>query len=177
MKRLLTLFKTNDSFVPLIARLALGLGMFPHGAQKTLGWFGGYGFGATMNFFTGQLHIPALFAFLAITAEFAGSIGLVTGFLSRVSAFGIAVTMLVATLMVHASNGFFMNWAGNQKGEGFEYHLLALGLALIVILAGGGKWSVDSLFGGSSTQTSNFNTLNERPENLVGAHLVTKGQS
>src|SRR5580765_3544406 len=102
------------SFVPLIARLALGLAMFPHGSQKTLGWFGGYGFGGTMNFFTGQLHIPALFAFLAITAEFAGSIGLVTGFLSRVCAFGIAVTMLVATLMVHASNGFFMNWAGNQ---------------------------------------------------------------
>ncbi len=125
MKRLVTLFKTNDSFVSLIARLALGFAMFPHGAQKTLGWFGGYGFGSTMNFFTGQLHIPALFAFLAITAEFAGSIGLVTGFLSRVSAFGIAVTMLVAALMVHASNGFFMNWAGNQKGEGFEYHLLA----------------------------------------------------
>src|SRR6266478_3173771 len=145
MKRLLTLFKTNDSYVPLIARLALGLAMFPHGAQKTLGWFGGYGFSGSMGFFTGQLHIPALFAFLAITAEFAGSIGLLTGFLSRVSAFGIAVTMLVATLLVHASNGFFMNWAGNQKGEGFEYHLFALGLALIVIVAGGGKWSVDSL--------------------------------
>ena len=177
MKQLLTLFKTSDSFVPLIARLALGVAMFPHGAQKTLGWFGGYGFGGTMNFFTGQLHIPALFAFLAITAEFAGSIGLVTGFLSRVSAFGIAVTMLVATLMVHASNGFFMNWAGNQKGEGFEYHLLALGLALIVILAGGGKWSVDSLFGGSSTQKSNVNTLKERPELLVSAQLAIKGES
>jgi len=177
MKRLLTLFKTNDSFVPLIARLALGLAMFPHGAQKTLGWFGGYGFSGTMNFFTGQLHIPALFAFLAITAEFAGSIGLVTGFLSRVSAFGIAVTMLVATLLVHASNGFFMNWAGNQKGEGFEYHFLALGLALIVILAGGGKWSVDSLLGGSSTEKSNSNTSKETSANLAAAPLVAKGKS
>ena len=176
MKRLVTLFKTNDSFVPLIARLALGLVMFPHGAQKMLGWFGGYGFGGTMNFFTGQLHIPTLFAFLAITAEFAGSIGLVTGFLSRVSAFGIAVTMLVATLMVHASNGFFMNWAGNQKGEGFEYHLLALGLALIVILAGGGKWSVDSWLGGSSTQKST-NTSKETSANLAAAALVAKGKS
>src|SRR6266436_6697871 len=177
MKALLTLLKTDDSFAPLIARLTLGLVMFPHGAQKALGWFGGYGFGATMNFFTGQLHIPALFAFLAIAAEFAGAIGLITGFLSRVSAFGIAVTMLVATLMVHVSNGFFMNWAGNQKGEGFEYHLLALGLALIVILAGGGKWSADSLFSGPSTEKSNFNTSNETAGHLVGAALVAKGES
>jgi len=119
--------------------------MFPHGAQKALGLFGGYGFSGTMNFFTGQLHIPALFAFLAIAAEFAGSVGLITGFLSRVSAFGIAVVMLVAMLMVHASNGFFMNWAGNQKGEGFEYHLLAIGLALVVIISGAGRWSIDRL--------------------------------
>ena len=148
MKTLLTLFKTNDSFTPLIARLTLGLVMFPHGAQKVLGWFGGYGFSATMNFFTGQLHIPAVFAFLAIAAEFAGSIGLVAGFLSRVSAFGIAVTMLVAAFMVHAPNGFFINWAGNQKGEGFEYHLLAIGLALVVIISGAGKWSIDRLLAG-----------------------------
>ncbi len=145
MKALLTLLKTNDSFTPLVARLMLGFVMFPHGAQKALGWFGGYGFSATMNFFTGQMHISALFAFLAIVAEFAGSIGLITGFLSRVSAFGIAVVMLVAMLTVHASNGMFMNWAGNQKGEGFEYHLLALGLALVVILSGAGKWSIDRL--------------------------------
>jgi putative oxidoreductase len=98
-----------------------------------------------MNFFTGQLYIPALFAILAIAAEFAGSIALIAGFLSRISAFGITVVMLVASLMVHASNGFFMNWAGNQKGEGFEYHLLAIGLALVVILSGAGKWSIDRL--------------------------------
>lgn len=121
--------------------------MFPHGAQKALGWFGGYGFSGTMGFFTGQMHIPALFAFLAIAAEFAGSIGLILGFFSRVAAFGIAANMLVATLTVHASNGFFMNWLGNQKGEGFEYHLLVFGLALGVILSGGGKWSVDRLLG------------------------------
>lgn len=148
MKPLLTLLKTDDSFPPLIARLTLGLVMFPHGAQKVLGWFGGYGFSATMNFFTGQLHIPALFAFLAIAAEFAGSIGLIAGFFSRVWAGGIAVVMLVAALMVHASNGFFMNWAGTQKGEGFEYHLLAIGLTLVVIISGGGKWSIDHLLAG-----------------------------
>jgi putative oxidoreductase len=145
MKAVLTLLKTDDSFAPLIARLTLGLVMFPHGAQKALGWFGGYGFSGTMNFFTGQMHIPALFAFLAIAAKFAGSIGLITGFFSRVCAFGTAVVMLVATLTVHASNGFYMNWSGNQKGEGFEYHLLALGLALVVIISGAGKWSIDRL--------------------------------
>src|SRR6266852_3056321 len=143
MKPLLTLFKTNDSLTPLIARLTLGLVMFPHGAQKALGLFGGYGFSGTMNFFTGQMHIPALFAFLAIAAEFAGSIGLITGFLSRVSAFGIAVTMLVAAFMVHAPNGLFMNWAGNQKGEGFEYHLPAIAIASAVLIKGSGALSVD----------------------------------
>src|SRR6266446_3838821 len=150
------LFKTNDSYTPLIARLALGLAMFPHGAQKALGWFGGFGYTGTMHFFTAQMHIPALFAFLAIAAEFVGSVGLITGFLSRVSAFGIAVTMLVAALMVHASNGFFMNWMGAQKGEGFEYHLLAIGLALIVIVAGGGKWSIDSLLSRALTHKSDL---------------------
>ena len=145
MKALQTLFKTNESFAPLITRLTLGLVMFPHGAQKVLGWFGGYGFSGTMNFFTGQMHIPALFAFLAIAAEFAGSIALIIGLFSRVAAFGIAVNMIVATLTVHAANGLFMNWFGNQKGEGFEYHLLAIGLALVVILHGAGKWSIDRL--------------------------------
>jgi putative oxidoreductase len=148
MKALLTLLKTDDSFASLIARLTVGLVMLPHGAQKVLGWFGGYGFGATMNFFTGQLHIPALFAFLAIAAEFAGSIALITGFFSRVAAFGIVVIMVVAAFMVHTANGFFMNWAGNQKGEGFEYHLLAIGLALVVIISGAGKWSLDRLLTG-----------------------------
>ncbi|MHB8519960.1 MAG: DoxX family protein [Limisphaerales bacterium] len=148
MKALQTLFQTNDRLTPLIARLTLGLVMFPHGAQKALGWFGGYGFSGTMNFFTGSMHIPALFAFLAIAAEFAGAIGLISGCLSRVSAFGIAVNMLVAMVTVHAANGFFMNWLGNQKGEGFEYHVLAFGLALVVLFAGGGKWSVDRLLSG-----------------------------
>jgi len=77
MKTFQLLVKTNDSFAPLIARLTLGLVMFPHGAQKALGWFGGYGFSGTMNFFTQQMHIPAPLAFLAIAAEFAGSIGLI----------------------------------------------------------------------------------------------------
>jgi len=137
------LVKTPDSAALLIARLTLGLVFFPHGAQLALGWFGGYGFSGTMGFFTGMLHIPAPLAFLAIAAEFAGSLGLIFGLLGRVAAFGIAANMIVAIVMVHAANGFFMNWYGTQKGEGFEYHLLALGLALIVILYGAGKASID----------------------------------
>ena len=139
------LLKTNDSFAPTLARLTLGVVMFPHGAQKVLGLFGGYGFHGTMNFFTQQMHIPAVFAFLAIAAEFLGSIGLILGFLTRIAAFGIAVNMVVAITMVHAANGFFMNWYGNQKGEGFEYHLLTLGVALIVMIYGAGKASVDGV--------------------------------
>ena len=145
MKALQLLGKTNPSLALLLARLTLGLIMFPHGAQKALGWFGGYGFSGTMNFFTQQMHIPAPLAFLAIAAEFAGAIGLILGCLGRIAAFGIATNMVVAILTVHATNGFFMNWFGNQKGEGFEYHLLAIGLALIVIIHGAGKLSLDAL--------------------------------
>jgi putative oxidoreductase len=176
MKLLQTLLKTNGSLSTFIARISLGIVMFPHGAQKALGWFGGYGFHGTMGFFTGQMHIPALFAFLAIAAEFAGSIGLITGLLSRIAAFGIAVNMVVAIVTVHAANGFFMNWYGNQKGEGFEYHLLTLGLALAVIIAGGGKWSIDSALtrGLGTTQKSNSKTATGTPENPTVAQVGTK---
>lgn len=145
MKALQLLTRTNDNLAPAVARLTLGLVMFPHGAQKALGWFGGYGYSGTMGFFTGTMHIPAVFAFLAIAAEFAGSIALIAGLFSRVAAFGIAAVMAVAIATVHLGYGFFMNWYGNQKGEGYEYHLLALGLALIVMIHGGGKASLDTL--------------------------------
>lgn len=143
MKSLQLLLKTNNSTAQLIARLALGIVMFPHGAQKMLGWFGGYGFAGTMHFFTGTMHIPALFAVLAIFAEFFGSIALILGVFSRVAAFGIATNMLVAIATVHRHVGFFMNWTGNQKGEGYEYHLLAIGLALVVLIHGAGCASID----------------------------------
>lgn len=136
------LLATPADVAPAIARIALGLVMFPHGAQKMLGWFGGYGFAGTMGYFA-HSGVPAVFAFLAIMAEFLGSIGLVVGALSRVAALGIAVNMGVAIVMVHASQGFFMNWFGNQKGEGFEYHLLAIALAAIVIVKGAGIYSID----------------------------------
>jgi len=142
LKRILAT-NANDKVATLL-RLTLGIVMFPHGAQKMLGWFGGHGFSATMASFTEQMGIPAVFAFLAILAEFAGSLGLILGLLTRVAAFGIAAVMTVAILFVHLGNGFFMNWAGTQKGEGFEYHLLALGIAIAVMIRGGGTGSVDS---------------------------------
>jgi len=140
MKRLLA--TTNDGVLTLL-RLVLGIVFFAHGAQKMLGWFGGYGFSGTMGFLTSGMHIPAVFAFLAIAAEFFGSLGLILGLLTRIAAFGIAVNMLVAILMVHMQFGFFANWSGKQKGEGIEYHLLVLALAIALIIRGGGAFSAD----------------------------------
>jgi len=137
---------TDGSPATAILRIVLGIVFFAHGAQKLLGWFGGYGFTGTMGFFTGGLHIPAVFAFLAIMAEFFGSLGLIVGALTRVAAAGIAAIMLVAIAMVHSHVGFFMNWAGTQKGEGYEYHLLALAIAAFLIVRGAGAASVDRFF-------------------------------
>ncbi len=144
MKILESLLKTDGTVSTLLLRLTLGAVFFPHGAQKVLGWFGGHGFAGTMGFFTGTLHIPVFLAFLTIAAEFAGSIALILGLGTRIAALGIGSTMAVAIAMVHAQFGFFMNWAGTQKGEGYEYHLLAMGIALALILRGGGKWSLDA---------------------------------
>jgi putative oxidoreductase len=145
MKALNFLFKIDNNVSTLLLRLLLGVVFFPHGAQMALGWFGGYGFSGTMGFFTGTLHIPAPFAFLAIAAQFAGAIALILGLFTRVAALGIAVNMLVAVAMVHAQYGWFMNWFGNQKGEGFEYHLLAIGIAIVLMIRGGGKWAADTV--------------------------------
>jgi putative oxidoreductase len=143
MKAFRLLLTTDNTFSTLLLRVALGAVFFPHGAQKVLGWFGGYGFTGTMGFMTGTLHIPAVFAFLAIAAEFAGAIGLILGLGTRVAALGVASVMTVAITM-HAQYGFFMNWTGAQKGEGIEYHLLALAIAVALMLRGGGKLSADS---------------------------------
>lgn len=136
---------TRDDFSVMILRLFLGGVMFPHGAQKLLGWFGGHGFTGTMQFFTHTMGIPYVFALMAVLAESVGSLGLIAGFFTRICAFGIGVNMVVAVLMVHVKNGFFMNWFGTKTGEGCEYHLLVIGMALALILAGGGRWSLDSL--------------------------------
>lgn len=136
------LIGTGNSVPLLVVRLGLGIAMFPHGAQKVLGWFGGHGLEATMAGFSHQ-GIPAPFAVLAIAAEFLGGLGLILGFLTRIAAFGVLCDMAVAALKVHIHNGFFMNWEGNQRGEGIEYHVLAIAIALAVVIGGGGAGSVD----------------------------------
>ena len=144
------LFATDDNTGTAILRLVLGVVFFAHGAQKLLGWFGGYGFSGTMGFFTGTMHIPAPLAFLAIAAEFFGGLGLILGLLTRISAFGIAVNMVVAIATVHSAFGFFMNWSGTQKGEGFEYHLLVLAMTGFLMLRGAGAFSIDRVIARAS---------------------------
>jgi len=136
-------FETDHDKTLLAQRILLGAVMLPHGAQKLLGWFGGYGFQGTMGYFTGTLHIPSVLAFLVIVSESIGSLGLILGLGTRLAAFGAAATMVGAALLTHVQVGFFMNWFGAQQGEGFEYHLLALGLAVPLVVRGGGAWALD----------------------------------
>ena len=136
------LISTSDDFSLTILRVVLGIVFFVHGAQKLLGWFGGFGLTGSLGFMH-QIGIPAPLAFLAIATEFFGGLGLIFGFLARIPALGISVNMIVAIFTVHLSNGFFMNWIGTQKGEGFEFHLLVIAMAVTLLLRGAGKFSVD----------------------------------
>ncbi|MBK6913219.1 MAG: DoxX family protein [Ignavibacteriales bacterium] len=142
-KFLFWFFNTNEDKLAVFLRIVVGVVIFPHGAQKLLGWFGGYGFDGTMGFFTQTLGIPYLFALLAIIAEFFGGLGLITGLLTRLSAFGVASVMFVAVMLNHIPVGFFMNWSGQQQGEGFEYHILMIALTIAVIVKGAGSFSLD----------------------------------
>lgn len=135
---------TSDGDVGRLAlRLTLAAVIFPHGAQKLLGWFGGAGFEGTMQFFTGTMGLPAIVAFLVVVAEFFGPIALALGFLTRFAALGIGAVMVGAMVTTHLEFGFFMNWFGDKAGEGIEYHLLALGIALALVIGGGGALAVD----------------------------------
>jgi putative oxidoreductase len=139
------LIHTEEDYALTIARLVLGVIFFAHGGQLMLGWFGGYGLTGSMQFFTRQLGIPAAFAFLAISGQFFGGIMLIAGLAGRAAALAIICNMAVAVIKVHWQFGLFMNWFGAQKGEGFEYHLLAIALGLVVLLRGSGAFSVDRL--------------------------------
>ena len=138
-------FKTDESWTGLVLRVALGSVIFAHGAQKLLGWFGGYGFEGTMGFFTQQMGFPWVVGFLVIIAESIGSLGLIAGFLTRFTAASFIVIMLGAIVTVHGADGFFMNWSGQQGGEGYEFHLLVIAMSVALMLTGGGKWSLDGL--------------------------------
>lgn len=139
-------FATNQqSWSLLVSRLALGAVILPHGMQKALGAFGGYGFSGTIGFMHGQMGMPVLLAVMVIAAEFLGSIGVLLGAGTRFMAFSIALTLGGAMFLGgHVDNGFFMNWFGAQKGEGMEYFILVLGLAISLLIGGSGKFSIDN---------------------------------
>ena len=136
------LTSTQNEYSLAVARVILGLVFFAHGAQKMLGWFGGAGFSDTISEFA-KFGMPAAVALFAIFVEFFGSLGLLFGVLSRVAALGIIVEMMGAILTIHIHNGLFMNWMGQQKGEGIEYHLITIALALLILVRGAGALSID----------------------------------
>jgi putative oxidoreductase len=152
------ILRTDNDIATAIVRLALGVVFFAHGAQKLLGWFGGYGFTGTMGFFTGVMHIPTVFAFLAIAAEFFGGLGLIFGFLTRIAAIGVLSNMIVAIALVHSQFGFFMNWTGTQKGEGYEYHLVILAVTVLLIIRGAGALSLDELLSSPVKRSAQLQT-------------------
>ncbi|HUT08180.1 MAG TPA: DoxX family protein, partial [Candidatus Latescibacteria bacterium] len=130
-------FATDKGLSGTILRVLLGIVIFPHGAQKLLGWFGGGGFNASMRMFESNFHIPTIFALLTILAESVGAVALIAGFFTRVAALAISVNMVVAVALIHAKVGFFMNWGGTAKGEGFEYHILAMTIGVALMIMGG----------------------------------------
>ena len=138
------MLNTESNWGALVARLALGIVLFPHGAQKMLGWFGGYGFTATIDAFTDQMDLPWLVAFAVICIEFFGSIFMVLGLASRLWSLAIGGLFIGIIFTTHLEHGFFMNWYGNQAGEGYEYALLMVGIALAVLVNGSGKYALDT---------------------------------
>ena len=153
------LLRTDNSPAQLCIRVALGVVMFPHGAQKVLGWFGGPGFTKTLQAFA-EMGFPAWSVVALMVVECLGSVLLVFGFLTRLWAFGIGTSITICMFINHVQNGFFMNWFGQQKGEGFEYHILVIGICLALLIKGGGFLSVDRkissgskyLYGGQSSR-------------------------
>ncbi len=139
------IFKTNNDWTGLVTRLSIGIVLFPHGAQKLLGWWGGYGFGGTMGFFTDTMNLPWLLAFMVIVIEFFGALSLITGLASRLWSVLTIILFIGIILTSHLEHGFFMNWFGNQQGEGYEFHLLMIGLAVATLINGSGKYSVDNI--------------------------------
>ena len=142
---LLDLFSTNPDWLQTLIRITLGVVFFAHGSQKVLGWFGGPGLKETMRTMHEFLGLPTPIALLAVAAEFLGGLGLMVGLLSRIAAIGIVVIMLVAIVMVHGRNGLFLNWLGDRKGHGYEYHVLAIALAAEIVVRGSGAASLDRL--------------------------------
>lgn len=140
---LLDLLSTNPDWIQTIVRLILGVVFFAHGAQKVLGWFGGTGLKQTVRTMHETLGLPPSIALVAVLAEFLGGLGLIAGLLGRVAAVGIPVVMLAAIMMVNGRYGLFLNWFGDRKGHGYEYHLLAVASVVVIIVRASGAISLD----------------------------------
>jgi len=138
------LLHTPNDLALAFARIILGIVFFAHGAQKMLGWFGGFGFSGTVDAFD-KMGMPVPLAYFIIFVEFFGALSMIFGLLSRLGGLGITALMLGAIFTVHMRNGFYMNWFGNQKGEGFEFHLLVIALAVLILIRGAGAFSLDRL--------------------------------
>lgn len=144
MKQLSIFFKTNEHLSGLIVRITLAFVMLPHGCQLLFGWFGGFGFTGTMNYFTQVEGLPWMIGFLVIALQFFGALAILVGFMGRFFAMAMAVLFFGMVVTSHWQHGFFMNWMGNQQGEGFEFHVLAIGLSLALLVSGSGAYSVDA---------------------------------
>jgi len=139
------IFETSESYAPLVLRITLGLVVLMHGMQKLLGWFGGFGFSKTMVFFTESVGLPWILGFLVIILETFGAIALIGGIGTRIISFSYILLALGMIFTTHLKNGFFMNWFGTLKGEGYEYFILWIGMALALFILGGGKYAIDSI--------------------------------
>lgn len=147
------LLSTSAAWSLLIVRLFLGVIFFAHGAQKVFGWFGGPGLKGTIAYFQSALHVPPALAVLAALTECFGGLAVFAGALTRLAALGLVVVMLVAIATVHGRNGFFLNMSQQPgKGHGIEFNLALIGMALALVVGGGGAMSVDGLVGRWLTQ-------------------------
>ena len=137
------LVRTSNDPTLTVARLMLALVFLGHGSQKMFGLFGGLGYPRTLQMFEETMGIPPVLTTMAMVAEVFGGFGLLIGLLTRVAAIGVLIVMIVAPLANGLYVRFFMNWTGRNPGEGFEYHLLAIALILVVLVHGAGALSVD----------------------------------
>jgi putative oxidoreductase len=151
MKKIM--FSTSSGYGPFLVRIALGAVLFAHGAQKFLGWFGGFGFEGSMNYFTEQRGLPWIIGFLVIIIEFFGAIAIIVGAATRLWSLGI-LGVMSAIIITTFNDHFFMNWFGTQKEEGYEFFLLAIGMSASLVISGAGSLSIDRVISNHDLNSS-----------------------
>jgi putative oxidoreductase len=143
MKHAKNILKTDAHFSGPALRLSLGMVLLAHGCQLLLGWFGGYGFDATMQYLMENNGLPWLVSFMVIALQFFGALAILAGVATRLFSFAVLILFIGMIVTSHLDYGFFMNWYGTQKGEGYEYHILVLGMAAGLAFSGAGAYSFD----------------------------------